>query len=612
MTSNARMLEYYENELQYLRTAGQEFAKKYPKVANRLELSADKNPDPHVERLLESFAFLAARIHQNIDDSVSDLASNVLEQLYPHAVRPLPSSTIACFEPDNNKGSLETGYRIERDTKLFAEAEDGATLHFKTSYPVTLWPLTVSDAAFLTDKFEFVTSNPQAQSVLKISLAYSQKFDLGKAALSALRFYLKGNSVVTAQLCDLLIGHTLEVLWRGSASDGAVIAMPKILPRFIGLEPDESLLPENDDTHAAYRLLLEYFAFPLKFQFFDIDCSHLGKAGAANLAAGNSMFPESARMTSCELFFVFKKRPEMPLSVQADDIRLGCTPLINLFSLDSEPLRVTGKQSEYRLVPDVHRERTSEIYNIESVFGIGDNLQPQEIPAYYSVRNALTAPQQQFWHARRCASFRSGMAGSDMNLTFIDTNFDPAQPIGRMLSAKLLCTNRGLARQLGADATLKHEDDGPIAEVKVLHKPTSQYQPSLDGAARWKLVSQLSINHLSIAEGAGALNCLKEILTLNNLSSDLNAQRQIHGITQLSCRRVTRHVAGDAWQGYRQGYLLTLQFDTACFRGSSKLIFGTILHRFLSMFAGINTFIELAVEGDDYAWPALPTVRIAL
>lgn len=617
MTSDTRLLDYYENELSYLRTAGQEFAKKYPKVANRLELSVDKNTDPHVERLLEAFAFLAARIHQNIDDSVSDLANNVLEQLYPHAVRPLPSVTIACFEPDMTKGSLDTGYLIKRDSKLFAnvDAEAGATLHLKTTYPVTLWPLSISEVALLTDKFDSITSNADAKSVLKVSLQYPLKFALGKADLGSLRFYIKGSTEVSAQLCNLLIGNTLEVVWRGRSPDDHVIPMPNVLPRFAGMESEESLLPEMDDTHPAYRLLLEYFSYPLKFQFFDIDCSTLGKAGSANITAE----PEgSSKALVLDLFIVFDNCPKKLLTVKADDIRLSCTPLINLFSMTSEPLRVTGKQTQYRLVPDIHREASTEIYSIKNISGNDSGGPAKEIPAYFSFQQAVLAPRlQQFWHARRETSFRAGMAGTDMNLTFIDTNFDPMQPLGSTLSASLLCTNRNLAHQLNVNATLYHEDTGPIAQVRVLHKPSAQLQPSLDGAARWKIVSQLSLNHLSIAEGDGALDCLKAILSLNNLSNDLAADDQIRAIKKLSCTRVTRYVTGDPWQGYRQGYRIELQLDTSGFRHSSKLIFGTVMHRFLSLFTGINTFVELAFQDPDdgsieHVWPALPNARISL
>jgi type VI secretion system protein ImpG len=135
-------------------------------------------------------------------------------------------------------------------------------------------------------------------------------------------------------------------------------------------------------------------------------------------------------------------------------------------------------------------------------------------------------------------------------------------------------------------------------------------QPTLDGAARWRLVSQLTLNQLSIVEGTQALQRLRDMLSLNNLTQDLSAQQQIQGIVSLACHRVTRHVAGDAWQGYRQGYRVVLQLDSELFRDCSRMLFGAVLHRFLALYAGINTFVELAVHDEMdrplHTWRPLP------
>lgn len=604
MADDARLLDYYERELDYLRNAGLAFAARHPKVARRLELSADQCADPHVERLLEGFAFLAARLHERIDDSLSDSANAMLEQLHPHAMRPLPSASIACFESDPTKGTLDAGYTIPRGKALFANV-GGDSIPLRTCMPVTLWPLAIVGVDLLTDGFDHVTTAPEAMSVLKVSLRHPRRYQPAAARLPGLRFYIKGRTETSAALCDLVAGHTLAVKWRAPGNGGAVLDLPGVLPRMVGLESDEALLPEAGDGHPALRLLIEYFACPLKFQFFDIDCSSLQQPA---LAAGEGW-------DDSELFLVFNRRPRRELALKADDLRLGCAPVVNLFDRTSEPLRIDGRQTQYRLVADLHRERSTEIHSIEQV-SCGDAGQPDQdaiLTPYFSCAHGQA--EGRYWHARREPSVRRDVPGTDLMLSLVDTGFDPEQAQSTVLYAKLLCTSRGLAEQLGADAALDIEDSGPLARVNLLHKPSRQVQPALDGAARWQLVSQLSLSHLSLVDGPQALAYLKELLTLCNPARELVADSQIRGIRALSCQAVVRHVEGDAWQGYRNGYRVTLALEPALLRGSSKLLFGAVLHRFLALFAGINTFIELRLDcGDDsmYDWPAQPGWRIAL
>jgi hypothetical protein len=98
------LLLYYERELAYLRRMGAQFAERYPKVASRLLLEPSKCEDPHVERLLEGFAFLAARVHHRIDDDIPELSEAFLEVLYPQHVRPVPAHLDRRTAPRSDAG----------------------------------------------------------------------------------------------------------------------------------------------------------------------------------------------------------------------------------------------------------------------------------------------------------------------------------------------------------------------------------------------------------------------------------------------------------------------------------------------------------------------------
>src|SRR6185312_12094086 len=103
------LLHYYERELTFLRRMGAEFAERYPKIAGRLLLEPNKCEDPHVERVLEAFAFLAARVHLKIDDDIPEISEALLNVVYPHFLRPIPAMTIVQFDLDPDKGKLPTG-----------------------------------------------------------------------------------------------------------------------------------------------------------------------------------------------------------------------------------------------------------------------------------------------------------------------------------------------------------------------------------------------------------------------------------------------------------------------------------------------------------------------
>ncbi len=103
------LLAYYERELTFLRQMGAEFAEKYPKIASRLLLEPDRCEDPHVERMVEAFAFLAARVHLKIDDEFPEISEALLGVLYPHYVRPIPSMTVVEFHVDPEQGKLTSG-----------------------------------------------------------------------------------------------------------------------------------------------------------------------------------------------------------------------------------------------------------------------------------------------------------------------------------------------------------------------------------------------------------------------------------------------------------------------------------------------------------------------
>ncbi|VVP02574.1 type VI secretion system baseplate subunit TssF [Pseudomonas fluorescens] len=567
-----QLLDYYQRELTWLRHAGSIFAERYPKVARRLELSPDECPDPHVERLLEGFALLAARLQRRLDDDYAEFSDALLEQLYPLAMRPLPSCAIVQFEPDPSKGNLAGGYPLPRDTPLFVTTSKGDSIHFRTSAAVRLWPVEINEALLLgSEEAQALTGVVQARSALRLSLRCLGESQWSALGIEQLRVHLTASPMINACLYDLLGAHTVKVL------AGPVGSVPKVLtglPQIVGFAGDEVLLPDEDGVHPGMRLLAEYFAFPDKFNFFDLPL-----AGA--ISDSQSLY----------LYIVFDRAPSSRLNLQASDIALGCAPVINLFPRTSEPLRPDGTRSEYRLVADNHRENSVEIHSIRAMRA-SSSQGVQRVPAYYGSQHS-GADKQCYWHARRVSSMTPNRLGTDLLVSLVDTRLDPlSQVIEYSLTAELLCTNRHLAQSLPAGTPLGFERPGPVAWARLRNPPSPQSLPRLDGESRWRLVSQLTLNHLSLVEGPQALDALKEILQLHNLRDEASAWRQIEGLLSLSCERVIGHVGEDAWRGWRNGLEVQLQLDPQHFIGSSAVLFSAVLAQFFSLYATANRFVR--------------------
>jgi len=578
-----QLLDYYQRELTYLRRASESFAQRYPKIARRLELGPDESADPHVERLLESFAVLTARLQRTLDDEYSELTDALLEQFYPYASRPLPSMTIVQFEADPTQGSIASGYPVARGTPLRHVASDGTTVHWRTSGDVTLWPIVVDNVQILTaEEAQTVTSDPTLLAALRLSLRCTGKPTFGMLPMKRLRVHLAGSPVTAATLYNLLCA-------QGAA---AFIQLPGERPRPmpgkpepVGFGDDEALLPLEDGVHPAYRLLVEYFAFSEKFAFFDLPLE-----------------PPADALDRLDLLIGFTVAPPGRLTVQMRDFALGCTPALNLFARTSEPLRPDGTQREIRVIPDAHREASTEIYAVRSVRAV-NGREVEEVPPYFGFQHASGSPL--YWHVRRVTGMHRSRPGSDVMLTFIDTRFNPAVPMQRTLTAELLCTNRDLAQTLEPGAALSFELPGPVASVRIARRPTRQTAAALDGSSRWRLASQLVLNHASLVEGPHALQALREMLGLHNLASSPGALRQIAGLVRISSEPIVAHVGEDLWRGWRNGLKVRLEIDSTHFVGASPVMFSGVLAHFFSLYASVNRFVHTSLMRDGkeiHAW----------
>jgi type VI secretion system protein ImpG len=591
-SSQDDLLEHYHSELDYLRRGGADFARLYPKVAHRLQLGAEECPDPDVERLLEGFAFLTARIQKNLQAQGSEVANTLLDLLYPHLLAPVPSMSIARFDVDPEQGKITAGHLIPRHTPLYAETADGQTCRFRTCYPVTLWPVRVAFAGFeSTDRYDFLDGQPTVATVLRIRLeALEGTFD--ELELDSLRFYLNGDMRTATGIYELLAGHAGRLCILPEGQERPVYLPGDALQR-AGLGADDAVLPHPPFAHAGYRLIQEYFTFPRKFLFFDVK-------GLKGKTTGSSV----------DLLILLDRMPGDKMLIGRETFALGCTPIVNLFPKTTEPIRLDHRAPEYRLVGDMRRERSTEIHSILRVSASADwNDETQVLEPLFSYTHEMEKRRQRaFWHARRVPTDRADLPGTEILLSFLDLDLNLARPSTRTVFARTLSTNRRLAEQLPAGAPLVSEAVAPIARVTALHNPTPQLDPPSGGQAAWRLISHLSLNHLSFG-GEDGVRALREVMRLYGSYDDAASQNQISGIREMSVRRVTRQIGRDAWRGFCRGHEIDLLIDESAFGGTSPLLLTSVLSSFFSLYTSVNSFTQLVVrsqqrEGVWMRWPA--------
>lgn len=584
----------YVNELAYLKNAGGNFAKTHPKLARRLELGPEGSADPQIERLLESFAFLSARLQREIDADFPRIPAALLDTLYPHLTAPVPSMAIARFDVDPEQSRACMGIHVPRQTQLFAQAEDGMTCRFRTNYDVRLWPVRVNGVDMLSPhhlaQSALDRQHTNIATILRVRLCCIGKRDFTEFAPQTLRFYIDADHATAEMLYEVLNNRVTQI-WLQPEGQSAQPTDIRISP--VGFDRDEAVLPYPAGTHQGYRLLQEYFTFPQKFLF--VDLNHL---------------PPMGEGASADLLFLLKSRPPAGMVLEPDTLRLGCTPMINLFERTSDPIRLDHTRVEYRLTPDIRQERATEVYAIEKITDTAaNNRTPHIIQPFYAVNHTHTdtAPDC-YWIARRVPSERPDLPGTQMMLSFKDHALHPADPRSPVLFAHTLCTNRSVAEQIPAGSRLEIEQDLPVSAIVCQTRPTPQIPPPEDGESLWQLVSHLSVNHLSLSNSAEGLSALKEILRLYGGLRGVQGHQMIDSLTAMTTRPIVRRMGRDAWRGFCRGLEVSLQVNDETV-GSQVYLFATVLSYFFGLYCGINMFTQLVVrnprlqEGVWATWP---------
>jgi type VI secretion system protein ImpG len=612
-----RILEYYNRELQFMREMGAEFAQAYPRIAARLGLEGLECADPYVERLLEGFAFLAARVQLKLDARHPDFTQHLLEIVYPHFLSPVPSSAVVEFTPDLKEGDLAVGQTIRRGASLRTPLAKGdrTSCEFRTAHDVTLWPLTVTEAKYLSGSGALSTqgihTNVRARTAIRLRLKASPGVNINTLPLDSLTFFLKATADITHRLYEQIMADCVGVYVRSTSKGAPVHFRPATSVRQVGLEDTEALLPVTRRSFQGYRLLQEYFAFPDRLLFFSLN----DLRGAIQGCNGDEL----------EIYLAMgRAQPALENALDASHFRLFCAPAANLFQRSADRIHVDSFDTEHHLVADRNRPMDFEIFSIEKLQAVGAGGESiARILPFYSTehRTDPNAPAMYYTLQRRPrmlstrqqqAGARSAYIGSECFLSLVDSAQRQISGEIRQIDAQIWCSNRDLPVQLalGQGRTdFLIEGATAVDSVRCIAGPSYPRASPAFGDTAWKLISHLSLNYLSLVdrEPESGAQMLREMLTLYADPNDSGATRQIDGVRSIRYRPVVRRMPVAGPISYGRGLEIALTLDDGAFEGSGILSLGAILDRFFARYVSINSFaqtrLQSVVRGDIKTWP---------
>lgn len=543
---------------------------------------------------------------------------------------------------------------------------------FRTAQDVTLWPIELVDVRYFSHAPDLPLARlPQAQGArggLRLRVRLGGGLQWSQLPMQQLRLYISAPDDVAWRLHELLscavLGswiHAAPVLPSSEAaaagggplgpSRGARSWQDDLAGRWRGRESlrpagfgdNEALLPVSLRAFSGYRLLQEVAALPQRLLFFDL------------LDLAERLQGAPARELEWVILFSRGDAGLEPL-VDAASLAPFCTPAINLFPKRLDRIQLGPGAWEYQVVPDRTRPMDHEVHSLLGVqgFGTGRHALQDFLPLYASTHQssdgqvnrapdgssdpaavpvATSGPTHGYYTLRREPRLlsaqqrrhgpRSAYVGTEVFLSLVDARHAPYSEDVRQLSVQALVTNRDLPVLLpqgaggnlaGADrdtaaATWRLDAPGPVQRVELLRGPTRPVSRQPLGDVGWQLVSQLSLNHLSLTGADAPANAaaLRRILLLYGGPEDAGWRRMVEGVQKLEVRSVVRRLPYAGPLAFGTGLALTLELDEMAFQGCSAVLFASVLEVFFARHAAINSFSQLTLRstqrGEIMRWP---------
>jgi type VI secretion system protein ImpG len=586
------LLRHYAEELNIFNGYTRQFAQRYPETAGALHIAGESCSDPQAASVIQSTALLTARIKRLIDSNFPQFTAPMLEALYPHYLRPIPASTIVQFDAGGTQHS-EARSTLARGISLTAPPLAGVKCEFVSAYKVELAPIAIGAVKFSPHILAPTGTalSPGVNAAISIVIESAAKtLSLGELKLPTLRVFVDGEPSLRATLFDTLFMRTRDAFVQGDDAPhwhrlrGTPIC-------HVGFADDDAMLPFCARSRQAFRVLTEYFAYPDKFNFIDIDLAALVAALPADCkrctlhlgVASSSKDADAARLLG---------------DLTSKHLLLSCTPVINLFKRPGVAIQLDHTTPDYPVLADTTHAAGYEVHTIDAVRVIrsaqGKLASTAFLPLYARSFDGLAADKGNYYLTRRSETLDAVSPGHELRIALIDPALTTADSDSPTLATDLHCTNRDLPAALGygqkpTDFTctgFAHE-----ARVRVLRKPSASYRFATAGDALWRLIAHLTLDYNALTHAG--LDDFHKMLTLYQPPGSTTAHRFIEGIVGLEHGLVRSWLRTIPHSTLMPGIRIRMTIDEDAFTGRSIYLFAQVMDQYFSLNAQQNCYTEL-------------------
>jgi len=577
------LLPYYEKQLQEFGQQSRAFADKYPKIAQRLSLNQEQIDDPHIERLIQAFSLIAARIDKKLADSYDIFTRSLFEVMFPQYLRHFPACSVVSFEDLNKQKQLTDVHIIPKGTTLKSRSFKGVQCEFNTSAEVKLLPIQLESLSFQTNPSAHIHLNQNATLNLKFELLNPAKNWLKNEKLP---IYLDAISNFPLQVLDDIFHKETSFSLR---INHKVVAIKNPF-EVMGFDENESLLPVDQHTHHAYRLLIEYFCFPEKFSYLNLNLDFLKLLKEENL----SFEVQIHLKLNLNDQAIIRNYSELNVA----NFKLFTSPVVNLFEKQAEPQKINHKNLEYPLMTDAHHPEFYQVYSIVEMNLIREKSNQDQVvyPILpFFAMSHYHGDDIQFFYALNPTVLQNQYV--ETGYSIISKQLEPHSIKSDFVSCKLLCSNRELPHEaLGQSNNVLNLNDSTVARrALVLKRPTAPFQFEKNKNEQWRIISHLSLNTLALMKG-DAVSHIKELLELYNLPKSKENHLIIDAIKKIEFEITNKLVEAKPFPMFVRGVKVLMDVDVQVFRGHSLYIFSELISHIFNLKVQMNSFVDVFVR----------------
>jgi len=577
------LLPYYEKQLQEFGQQSRAFADKYPKIAQRLSLNQEQIDDPHIERLIQAFSLIAARIDKKLADSYDIFTRSLFEVMFPQYLRHFPACSVVSFEDLNKQKQLRDVHIIPKGTTLKSRSFKGVQCEFNTSAEVKLLPIQLESLSFQTNPSAHIHLNQNATLNLKFELLNPAKNWLKNEKLP---IYLDAISNFPLQVLDHIFHKETSFSLR---INNKVVPIKNPF-EVMGFDENESLLPVDQHTHHAYRLLIEYFCFPEKFSYLNLNLDFLKLLKEENL----SFEVQIHLKLNLNDQAIIRNYSELNVA----NFKLFTSPVVNLFEKQAEPQKINHKNLEYPLMTDAHHPEFYQVYSIVEMNLIREKSNQDQVvyPILpFFAMSHYHGDDIQFFYALNPTVLQNQYV--ETGYSIISKQLEPHSIKSDFVSCKLLCSNRELPHEaLGQSNNVLNLNDSTVARrALVLKRPTAPFQFEKNKNEQWRIISHLSLNTLALMKG-DAVSHIKELLELYNLPKSKENHLIIDAIKKIEFEITNKLVEAKPFPMFVRGVKVLMDVDVQVFRGHSLYIFSELISHIFNLKVQMNSFVDVFVR----------------